>query len=100
MRQATVERFQVFEKRSLVFAGKIAQRRFGFADAADDFVFHVRDVHHVRDGVALEFESAPDEIAEDERAPVADMRKVVDSRPAAIHADSALAGRREILNRA
>jgi len=66
----------------------------------DDFVLHVRDVHHLPDGVTLEFEVAADEIAEDERAPVADVREVIDGRPAAIHADLALAGRCEILNRA
>ena len=42
--------------------------------------------------VALEFQKAPDEIGEDERAPVADVGEVIDRRPAAIHADS-LVGR-------
>jgi hypothetical protein len=65
---------------------------FVFADTLDDFVLHVGDVHDVCDGVALEFEGAADEVAEDERAPVADVREVIDGRPAAIHADFFAAG--------
>ena len=102
VRLPAVQRLQVLEERRFVFAGEFAQRRLRFADALDDLVVHVRDVHHVRDLEAFEFEVAPDEVAEDERAPVADVREVIDRRPAAIHADL-LAGRierDELLHRA
>jgi hypothetical protein len=41
----------------------------------------------VHDGVAFEFKVTSNEVAENERAPVADVREVIDGRPAAIHAD-------------
>jgi hypothetical protein len=120
MRPETIQRFQVREERRLVFAGELTERGPGFvrrhsrlrftsprqvalarqADALDDFVLHVGDVHHVGDGMALEFEVTADEIGKDERAPVADMGEVIDRRSAAIHADR-LAGcvkRREFLD--
>ena len=87
MRLAAIERFQVFEERRFISAGEFAKRRFGFTNPLDDFVLHVGDVHHVGDGVALEFEVTADEIGEDERAPVADMSEVIDGRSAAIHTD-------------
>ena len=83
------------------FAGKFAQRGFRFADALDDFVLHVRDVHDVMDVVAFEFEIAADQIAENKRAPVSDVGEVIDRRPAAIHADllSRRVERNEFLDR-
>src|SRR6266581_710521 len=50
----------------------------------DDFVLHIRDVHHVHDRVALELKVAPDEVGENKRAEVADVRDGVHRRPAAI----------------
>jgi len=96
--QKAIQRFQIFKKRGFVFAGEFAEGSFVFADALDDFVLHVRDVHHVCDGVALEFEITADEVAEDEGAPVADVGEVINRRPAAIHADLGGSERRELLN--
>jgi len=47
----------------------------------------VRDVNDVLHVVTGEFQCAADEVGEDERTPVADVRVVIDGRSAAIHAD-------------
>ncbi len=97
---AAIERFQVVEERGFKFAGELAQGGFVFADALDDLVLDVRDVHDVLHVVAGKFERAADEVGEDERAPVADVREVIDGRAAAIHADFFAGGieRREFLD--
>jgi len=71
-----------------------------FADTLDDFVLDVGDVHDVFHVVAGEFERAADEVGEDERAPVADVRVVINGRAAAIQPDFFAGGiqRRELLD--
>ena len=86
MRRTAVQCLEVVEEGGFEFRGEIAQRRFAFADALDDFVVDVRDVHHVLNVEAFELQKAVYEIAKDERAPVADVGEVIDSRAAAIHA--------------
>jgi hypothetical protein len=98
MRRKAVERFQILEERGFKFSGEFRQRGFGFADALDDFIFDVRDIHDVRDLEIFEFQITPDEIGEDERAPVADVREVINGRPAAIHPDFWRIERREFLD--
>jgi hypothetical protein len=39
--------FQIVEKRGFKFSGELPERGFVFADALDDFVLDVRDVHDV-----------------------------------------------------
>src|SRR5439155_17165273 len=67
----------------------------------DDLVLHVRDIHHVGQDVALEFEVAPYEVGEDKGAEIADVREVVHGGSAAIHADpfAASIARHELLQR-
>ena len=98
MRFAAAKRLQVVEKRGLKFSGELAQRGFIFADALDDFVLDVRDVHDVLDVVAGKFQRAADEVGEDERAPVADVREVINGRAAAIHSDFPRMERGEFLD--
>ena len=87
LRTAAAERVEVFEKFRLVSGRVFLARAAGLADALDDFVLHIRDVHHVGEDVTLEFQIAPDQVGEDERPEIADVREVVHRRPAAVHAD-------------
>jgi hypothetical protein len=48
-------------------------------------VTNVRDVHHVVNFVAEEFQSSSNDVREQERTKISDVSKVVDRRPAAIH---------------
>src|SRR5262249_50324236 len=64
--------------------GKLAKGQAGLVNLLDDFVINVGDIHHVRDRVLFEFEIPPHQVAEQERAPVADMRVVVNGGSAAI----------------
>ena len=85
MGDTAVQGLEIVEKCFFKAAGEFAQRSFGFADALDDFVVNVRDVHHVLRGKALKFEVTANEVAENKGAPVADMGEVVNGRAAAIH---------------
>ena len=87
LRQAAVEGLEVVEKGRLELAGELPERRAGLADALDNLVVHVGDIHHLRDGIAFEVQITPHQVAEDERAPIADVREVIDGRAAAVHAD-------------
>ena len=66
MRRKAIQRFQIFEERSFKLLREFRQCRFIFADALDDFVLNVSDIHHVRDLEIFEFQITPDQIAEDE----------------------------------
>ena len=85
VRAQATECLFVFEKRGLVLAGVLPERGAGFADAFDDFVLDVGDVHNVSHGVAFELEIAPDQVGEDKRAKIADVCEVVHRRPTAVH---------------
>ena len=87
LRTAAAERVEVFEKFRLVSGRVFLARAAGLADALDDFVLHIRDVHHVGEDVTLEFQIAPDQVGEDECPEIADVREVVHRRPAAVQAD-------------
>jgi len=65
----------------------------GFAGLADGLVVHVGDVAHMPDLVPRCLENAPEDILEQEGAEVPDVRRAIDSRPAAVAADGpAVAG--------
>ena len=87
VRLAAVEGLQVLPKSRLKARGDLPQRLLGLADALDDFVIKVRDIHHVLDGITLGLQAASDQVAKDECAPIADVREVINRRPAAIKAN-------------
>jgi len=101
VRHAAIQRLEIGDEFGFVFACKFLERRFGFANALDDFVLDVRDIHHVRDVVTLELEITPHEVGENEGAPIADVREIVNRQAAAIHARgfSGRVERREFLHR-
>ncbi len=69
--------------------GDGADRFAGFPSAGVDLVFHVRDVADVGDMlVSIQLPQQPgDDVIDDDRAGVADMREVVHRRSTDIHAD-------------
>src|SRR5687768_17336648 len=87
MRAEAAERLQIFKESLFERRHKFPQGRAGFADALDDLVLDVGDVHHVSHLVTTELEITPDEIGEDKGAEIADMPEVINRRPAAIHPD-------------
>src|SRR5205085_52745 len=86
VRHAEVESLKIFEECSFEFAREIAQGHFGFFDPLDDFVIHVSDVHHLSDLISFELKITPDEIAENEGAPVPNVRKIINSWRTAVQA--------------
>ena len=102
VRLPAIKLFQIIEKGRLERSSKFAQRSFCLAHPLDDLVIDVRDIHHVLDGVAFEFEVAPDQIAKNERSPIADVSEIINGRPAAVHPhfSAGRIKRNELLDRA
>ena len=65
----------------------------GRGGATDDLVVDVRDVHDPADGVAAPPEVTDEQVGEEERAEVADVRGAVHRRAARVHADAVVAQR-------
>src|SRR5436305_125554 len=65
-----------------------------------NLILAISDMHDVETREALERKIAADEVGKNERAKIPDMRRVVDGRPAAVHAHPFSSGieRNEILN--
>ena len=80
-------RVQVLEKRLLERRGELGQRDASLAAAPDRFVVHVGEVHHAMDVIAARFEVPLEQVFEDVRAEVADVRVAVNGRPAGIDLD-------------
>jgi len=85
------------EKLGGVEVGHLAQALAGLADGADDLVLHVGNIHDVGDSVAFVFEVAAQQVFEGEGPQVADVGKVIDRRPAGVHADTRRRERNEII---
>jgi hypothetical protein len=66
--------------------------------APDDLVVDVGQVHHLRHVVAGQAERAPQQVLEQERAEVAEVRRVVDRGAAGVERDRASVGGRERLD--
>ena len=81
--------FDILEERLLELLSKFPERNFRFARAANRLVIHVGDVHDAMDLVTAQFEMLLEQILEDIRAKVADMRAAVDRWPASVDVDLA-----------
>ena len=101
MRRQAAEPRQILPKRALVLGSVIFQRDARATHPFDDLVLHVGDVHHLLHVVAFELEIAPHEIGKNECAEIPNVAKVINGRPAAIHAYLPSAGieRDEVLDR-
>ena len=97
-----MECLEVLEKRRLEPGGKLPQGQPGLADPGDDLIVDVGNVQDVAHRITFELEIAPDQVPENERAPIPNVRKVINRRPAAIEADLPPGGiaRNELLDRA
>ena len=69
---------------SSVALGQLLDRLAGGGGAADDLVVDVGDVHHPADLVAAVPQVADQQVDEQERAEIADVRRAVDRRAAAV----------------
>ena len=70
-----------------VALGERLDRLAGRRRAADDLVVDVGDVHDPRHAQAAPAQVTDEQVGEQERAEVADVRRAVDRRPAGIHPD-------------
>ena len=68
-----------------VLAGELGLGDSAFGSAGDDLVFDVGDVAHVGDVETGPLEVATDDVEDHGRTRVADVRLVVDRRPAHVH---------------
>ena len=80
------ERFAVVEEGLHKFFGVLADIFSGGSGVGDDAVVHVGQVHDVLQLESSQLEEAPENVLEDKRAVVADVRIVVDRRAAGVHA--------------
>ena len=79
------ERIEIFPQRCDVFRRVLVNRHAVLLRERDDAIFNVRDVHHVRDMVALEAQVAAQDVREDVGTKVTDVAVIPDSRPAEVH---------------
>ena len=77
----------VGQERGQVPVGQLADADAGRGRAPDDLVVDVGDVHDPADRVAAPAQVADQEVGEQERAEVADVRRAVDRRTARVDAD-------------
>src|SRR5205814_1488555 len=101
VRRQAAQRLEVLQKGALVLGGELPQSDLGLVHPRDDFVLHVRDVHYVGDGVALEFEITAHQVTKGKRPKISDVAKVIHRGSAAVDADLFAGGveRREGLDR-
>ena len=83
------QRGQILEERLLEGRGELRERDPGLAAAADRLVVHVGEVHHALDRIAARFEMTLEQVLENVRAEIADVRVAVDGRPAGVEFDRA-----------
>jgi len=100
IRPADAQRVHVLEKRPCIAVRDGLERLARFAARADQFVLHVRQIHHVPDLITPVFQVAAQQILEYVRAEIADVREVVDRRAARVQAGLARLDRLERLLRA
>src|SRR5215813_7479896 len=86
----TAERIEVFPERLDVDCGVVVDTQAGLLRLGDDAVFDVRDVHHVRDFKAFEFQIATQNVGSDSAAKVADVTVIPDGWAAVVETDLAL----------
>ena len=80
------QRPAIVEKRLHEFLCVIADALSRGGRIGDDAIVHVRQVHHMVQLESAKLQEATQNILKDERPIVADVRVVVDRRPAGIHA--------------
>ena len=97
---ANAQALQVGQEALDVGRGQLVERAARWLEVANDPIVDIGDVHHPGDAVARPLEVATQQVAEQERAEVADVGRAIDRRPAAVHADVAGLERLNVLERA
>ena len=86
LRRLDAQRLAIVKKRLHELLGVIADALPGRRRIRDDAVVHVRQVHDVVQLESAKFQEPPQNVLKHERAVIADVRVVVDRRPARVHA--------------
>src|SRR6266853_495792 len=90
LRRLEVQRPAVVEIRLDIFFGVLANTHASRRGFLDDAVVHICKIHYLNDTIAPRFQIAPQNILENKRAKVSDMREIVDRGPAGVSAYLAL----------
>ncbi len=87
VRAFDAQRIRVFEKRLLELFGEFSQRHASFARATNRLIVHIGDVRHAMHLVTAHFQVPLEQILEDVRTKISNVRAAVNSRPACVHLD-------------
>src|SRR5215203_886401 len=98
LRPLHAESVEVFPERLDIGLGEIVDADVSLCGFVNDAVVDIRQVEDVGYFETFEFQVAPQNVAEDERAKVSDMRKIPNRRAADIHPDMALFHRVKFLD--
>src|SRR5258708_24856192 len=93
-----VEGLHVLEERFFILSGVFADGFLLLRGVADDFVVHVRDIHHVVEPEATLAQKPAKNVHSDKRSEVSNMSVVIDSRAAGVHANGIVRSGRKLLN--
>ncbi len=91
-RALDAQRFEVLEKRVLVNLREVRQGRARLARTADRLVVHVGEIHHPLHREAARFEMPLQQVLEDVGAEIADVRVIINRRPAGVHLHASALG--------
>jgi len=99
VRALDAERIEVLEEGILERLRELGKRQAGGAAATDGFVVHIRQVHHPEHPQSAVFQVPLQEVLEDIRAEIPDVREIVNGRSASVEPHQARLARREPLDR-
>src|SRR5881394_1829266 len=92
MGHSAIQSLQVFEESGFKLTSELGKRRPAVANTFDNLVLNICDIHHVFNRVALELQIPADQITKYESAPIANVGKIVNRRPATVHPDPLACG--------
>ena len=95
--RSNAERFEIFEETADDGLGELVERDALFEGSGNGLVVDVGQVGDEGDVVPLPLEVPVEKVIEEERPVVADVRELVDGRPAGVHADGSRLERLELL---
>ena len=84
LRTLHAQRAEILEERVLKFLREVREPHAELPAAADRLVVHIGEIHHALHVEAARFEMPLQQILEDIRAKIPDVREVIDRRPAGV----------------
>ncbi len=82
-----IEGLQILEECLTVELDIVYKRGIRLARPANRLVVNVREIHHLRDTISLVAQIAPHDVAQDERAEVANVGVVIHGGSTGVHTD-------------